>query len=159
MALKKCKECGHEVSTSAAACPSCGAKVPKKTSMITWIVVLFIGASFALSFMGGDNKASNAVASKPADAKDQKNREFLWVEKGKESVLARLKDPDSATFKEVYFFRSKSDVPVACGQVNSKNALGGYAGYQHFISAGSPDRTWLEDDVKDFENLWNQFCR
>ncbi|MES2661810.1 MAG: zinc ribbon domain-containing protein [Pseudomonadota bacterium] len=42
MALVKCKECSEEVSTSAKACPKCGAKVPKKTSLFTWLVVLLI---------------------------------------------------------------------------------------------------------------------
>ena len=38
MALVKCKECGHEVSTKAKACPKCGAEQPKGTSLTTWIV-------------------------------------------------------------------------------------------------------------------------
>lgn len=42
MALVKCKECGEEVSTKAKACPKCGAKAPKKTSLFTWLVVAFI---------------------------------------------------------------------------------------------------------------------
>ncbi len=42
MALAKCKECGEKVSTKAKACPSCGAKAPKKTSLFTWIILIFI---------------------------------------------------------------------------------------------------------------------
>lgn len=42
MAIKKCKECGKEVSTKAASCPNCGAKTPKKTSPFTWLVLLII---------------------------------------------------------------------------------------------------------------------
>src|ERR1700676_1905973 len=42
MALVKCKECGEQVSTSAKSCPKCGAKPPKKTSMITWVVGFFL---------------------------------------------------------------------------------------------------------------------
>lgn len=42
MALVKCKECGAEVSTKANACPKCGAKAPKKTSLFTWLVLIFI---------------------------------------------------------------------------------------------------------------------
>jgi hypothetical protein len=41
MALVKCKECGEQVSTSAKNCPKCGAKPPKKTSIVTWIVLIF----------------------------------------------------------------------------------------------------------------------
>lgn len=42
MALVKCKECGSEVSTKAKKCPSCGAKAPKKTSLVTWFVLAVI---------------------------------------------------------------------------------------------------------------------
>jgi len=42
MALVKCKECGEEVSTQAKTCPKCGAKAPKKTSIFTWLVLIFI---------------------------------------------------------------------------------------------------------------------
>lgn len=42
MALVKCKECGEKVSTKAKACPNCGAKAPKKTSLFTWLVLIFI---------------------------------------------------------------------------------------------------------------------
>lgn len=40
MALIKCKECGTEVSTEAAACPKCGAKPKTKLSIIHWIGIL-----------------------------------------------------------------------------------------------------------------------
>lgn len=42
MALVKCKECGEDVSTKAKSCPKCGAKAPKKTSLFTWFVLVFI---------------------------------------------------------------------------------------------------------------------
>jgi hypothetical protein len=42
MALVKCKECGLDVSTGAKSCPKCGATVPKKTSLFTWLVLLLI---------------------------------------------------------------------------------------------------------------------
>lgn len=42
MALVKCKECGGKVSTKAKTCPNCGAKLPKKTSIVTWAVLMLI---------------------------------------------------------------------------------------------------------------------
>lgn len=42
MALVKCKECGEEVSNKAKSCPKCGAKAPKKTSLLTWLVLILI---------------------------------------------------------------------------------------------------------------------
>lgn len=43
MAMTKCKECGEKISTKAESCPNCGAKAPKKTSALTWIVTVIIG--------------------------------------------------------------------------------------------------------------------
>ena len=46
MALAKCKECGEKVSTKAKTCPTCGAKAPKKTSVLVWILLGVIGYVF-----------------------------------------------------------------------------------------------------------------
>jgi len=35
MAMTKCRECGHAVSSDAKACPNCGAKDPSMSSYIT----------------------------------------------------------------------------------------------------------------------------
>ena len=43
MALKKCRECGNDVSTEAAGCPRCGAVVKKK-----WTFLRLLGAAFLL---------------------------------------------------------------------------------------------------------------
>jgi len=42
MAIVKCKECGKNLSNKAASCPHCGAKMPRKTSLLTWLVLAFI---------------------------------------------------------------------------------------------------------------------
>ncbi len=42
MALKKCKECGKDISSKAELCPHCGAKAPKKTSLVTWLILILI---------------------------------------------------------------------------------------------------------------------
>ena len=47
-------------------------------------------------------------------------------------VRARLKDPDSARFQNI---RNVGRGEI-CGEVNAKNAFGGYVGFQHF---------WLKD--------------
>ena len=41
MAIKKCKECGKEVSTSAKMCPHCGKRYP--TGGLTWPAKIFLG--------------------------------------------------------------------------------------------------------------------
>jgi hypothetical protein len=64
MALVKCKECDEQVSTSAKACPKCGAKPPKKTSTITWIV----GIVVAFGIYGAIRAPSAKTASEPASS-------------------------------------------------------------------------------------------
>src|SRR5688572_2860517 len=52
MALKPCRECGAQVSTSAKTCPHCGVKSPvKKRSVLAWgvfaiVVALIISSKF-----------------------------------------------------------------------------------------------------------------
>lgn len=86
-------------------------------------------------------------------------KEFAWMERGKDAVRSLLKDPGSAEFREVYFHRGDEDIPMVCGQVNSKNGFGGYVGYQYFISAGNPVLTFLQNHESDFRNVWDRFCR
>ena len=56
MALMKCKECGGKVSTKAAACPSCGAKIGQGKSLFAellgGIISLIILGAMALVFIG-----------------------------------------------------------------------------------------------------------
>lgn len=85
-------------------------------------------------------------------------QELLWVERGKQVVKSKLKDPNSAEFRNVFFHRGSDDIPVTCGEVNSKNSFGGFGGFQKFISAGSAEMTFLEEEVSDFWNLWNTLC-
>ncbi|WP_342632179.1 zinc ribbon domain-containing protein [Marinobacter alkaliphilus] len=63
MALVKCKECGSDVSTKAKACPKCGAKAPKKTSLFTWLVTGFVAAAMIGVFTSDPSSTSNRSAS------------------------------------------------------------------------------------------------
>ena len=40
MTMKNCRECSREISSKADKCPHCGAKVPKKTSWVVWLVLV-----------------------------------------------------------------------------------------------------------------------
>ena len=89
------------------------------------------------------------------------DREEIWIQKGKALVAAKLEDPESAEFRNVFFNRgaAANNLPMTCGEVNSRNASGLPTGYRKFVSAGSPDRTHFEDDVDgDFGDVWDLFC-
>ena len=85
-------------------------------------------------------------------------KEYAWMDKGKQAVKARLKDPGSAKFQNVYFHRGGMDIPVTCGEVNSKNSFGGYTGFQRFVSGGKAELTFLETEAADFSSVWRQLC-
>ena len=89
------------------------------------------------------------------------DREEIWIQKGKDAVRIRLEDPESAEFRNVFFNRgaAANNLPMTCGEVNSRNASGLPTGYRKFVSAGSPARTHFEDEVDgDFGDVWDLFC-
>lgn len=98
------------------------------------------------------------VFSMNANAYSNKSKEDLWNAKSQLAVKNKLKDSGSAQFRNIYFHRGKDGIPMTCGEVNSKNSFGGYSGYQRFISAGSVENTYLEEEVSDFNQVWIIFC-
>lgn len=56
-----------------------------------------------------------------------------------------LRDPSSATFRNVHFGKrpppTKTLKIIVCGEVNARNGFGGFTGYQHFIVSGSEVHT------------------
>lgn len=84
-----------------------------------------------------------------------------WMEIGMEMVRARLKDPGAAQFRNVYFNKwAKTGAPFTCGEVNAKNAMGGYIGFKRFIAANKRIPAYFEQDFPEgiFEELWRPLC-
>ena len=103
MALKKCKECGAEISSSAKRCPQCGKKQKSTGAVILGIIILIIG----IGMLGGntsqittDTTLSNTTTSTSIVTKENYDK----IEEGmtKEEVKAILGEPTSI---------SESDTP------------------------------------------------
>ena len=93
-------------------------------------------------------------------AQDEEWRKQAWVDKGKDAVRAKLRDGPSAQFRDTFFNRGANNIPMTCGYVNSKNAFGGYSGFQRFVSGGKVEATFLEEEVADdFGAIWRGFCQ
>lgn len=126
----------------------------------TWLGLLIAAAALwiVVRLMTGGEDLS--IGHGPSPVAAQASREAEWMVRGKAAVLEKLKDPDSADFRNVRFHQGKDGVPMTCGEVNSKNSFGGYGGFQRFISAGRADLTFLAEqmDARDFAEVWNQFC-
>lgn len=167
MAVKNCKECGKQVSTKAKKCPHCGAKAPKRTSLLVWVLIGVIGYVFYMVGQGNlDTAPSKAESSlsaeqqaeieREAERRAQASYERDLVYEAKKTVAASLKDPDSAQFRDVFFNETAKGGSVVCGQVNSKNSLGAYTGFQRFISNGQT--TFLEEKDSNIGETWAQVC-
>ncbi len=91
-------------------------------------------------------------------------KQQVWIVVTQDHVKSRLRDPDSAKFRNVAFRvfdkLEKGPVPVVCGEVSSKNGYGGYSGYQGFIGSGKV-LLYLEKDFAagEFATSWNLMCK
>ena len=63
MALIACKDCGTEVSTSARACPKCGAKVPKVKWWL-WIPLALIVLFFSFPYIAHSPSERAAISAR-----------------------------------------------------------------------------------------------
>jgi hypothetical protein len=61
-------------------------------------------------------------------------RQFVLLPPLKAQVLRQLTDPDSAQWRDLHYYGDWTPSGgLLCGEVNAKNAMGGYAGYRTFI--------------------------
>ncbi len=67
---------------------------------------------------------------------DPSAKEFAYIDNETAVLKRRLKDPDSALFRNLYVSR-KLGAPIVCGEVNAKTSFGGYLGFQRFLGASA----------------------
>lgn len=66
---------------------------------------------------------------------------------GKLNVRRKLKDGDSAKFRDLVVSNSGDPLWALCGSVNSKNGFGAYTGYKRFVAFADGDApTIIEDE-------------
>ena len=100
MALTKCKECSHEVSTEAKICPNCGAKVKKPVGLGGWILIAILGFIVYQCTTSLDkvNTSPNATANSGSSA-GEPTRPLGWTYR---------EDHDKLTSKTIRFAFAKS---------------------------------------------------
>ena len=89
------------------------------------------------------------------------------IVEGKAAVASHLRDPGSATFRNLTLFKPTT----LCGEVNAKNGFGGYAGFEAFVYDGRNKivkihETVLTDDEElsrlrniGFQAMHSAFCK
>ncbi|MRW86650.1 hypothetical protein GJ698_21495 [Pseudoduganella sp. FT26W] len=96
-----------------------------------------------------------AACGKTAAQKQQEEAATLTT-LGEKYVKEKILEPNQAQFRNQFI--GKGGAP--CGEVNAKDAFGGYIGYQRYISVAR-DLTLLAQDVSpaEFEAQWQQLCK
>lgn len=138
MALVKCKECGSKVSTKAAACPQCGAKINKGMGCGTLIIVvciafLIVGVMLpSIGRSGGSGSVStdtpsespsppsiNSGTGTPTGGQPPPNPPLSRQEDISVQNLVVKRVPSGSSTRFRYFFATKNngDTPFA-GNVN-----------------------------------------
>jgi hypothetical protein len=99
MALKPCRECGKDVSTDAATCPSCGVKSPTKRPLNKGVLLLaLVGVYAVYAVLNPTPKATPEQAA--AKAANDRQAQVLRETEGlcQFAVKRQLKAPSSAKF-------------------------------------------------------------
>lgn len=169
-----CSNCGAEIAPTSRFCASCGTKCvvekpmpPTKSNWKVWVWVVgaFVGLillAAIISHTSGPDSKTQSSSSETASSQHSTSSEQVQADNEKwfkgeivtpfllGQVKDRLKDPDSAKFRNVTLFhdfvpRSDGDGRetsiggyALCGEVNARNGFGGYDGYTQFVSM-----TWV----------------
>lgn len=99
MALKKCKECGHEVSKKADKCPNCGAPQKRKPYGCGTLIVIVLLGGLLVSLFTGNNTSSTkppsqsdkSVSSLPVKTSEEKKNDYVATLKREIEGLSNYK--------------------------------------------------------------------
>lgn len=163
MALQKCHECAKDVSSEAASCPNCGAKVKavevaEDRKPAGWLTYSLLGLA-AIIFIPAMINSVNPTQLTPEEqaamlkqtAADEKNREdesnrrSLAVATAA-SIKRSLRDPDSLQFD---IMRVNGDASVVCAAYRARNGFGGMN--REFIVV-------VKDIASQSAAAWNKHC-
>jgi hypothetical protein len=164
MALIKCEDCGRDVTRSAKVCPQCGAKVPKKTSFLTWIIGAFLLAVVISAIVSNKNTTAPAVAvsqdasltpeQQGKNKPDNRKRDAQLQAAALALTLKHAaKDP---TAFELTSLTVKPD-DAACYEYRAKHTFGAiFSGEAVLSTAG---KLYVKEHSVDlFAKTWNKEC-
>ena len=101
MAMKKCKECGAEVSSSAKKCPQCGKKLKHTGLIIAIIIILLIVFIAAINSDNTNNNVTTQTSSVSTEVKKEEEKKITYKEITVDKLDKDLEN-NAATAKDKY---------------------------------------------------------
>lgn len=163
-----CPRCREPMHMTATRCPHChadftpdevraniaGKKTDARGCLIIAAAAIGLAGLAAVSFSsGGDDDAVSVASASPSAGEI-----YAWEEAAKQVVRERLRDPESAEFRDLVVHPGDAGTAtIICGKVNSRNGFGGMTGPQHFIAGGT---VMLEEEfsASQWQIAWSRFC-
>lgn len=144
MAMTTCKECGKEISTTAAACPHCGAKPYKPSGCM---IVVIAGAALLLISSMIDNKPAPPPKTAEQLAQDaSKEAAFQKVVGALQTIKRTNRNPNSVTWESV---RANDDASLICVEFRGQNGFGGMS--REFV-------IYVKNKATQSTEAWNGLC-
>ena len=100
MALKECKECGAEISSSAKSCPKCG-KTQKHTGLVVLLCIIAIFMGIAVGLSGNIDTSSLTSSSTTTSVVTKENYDKIKKGMTEKEVKKILGEPQTVSESEI----------------------------------------------------------
>lgn len=166
---KICRFCRHEFKPSNTARPVATTQPEKTSSGAVWGclgIIVFLGVIGSIAGSSDEDPSTTNATAATAEAKEaaapespyaDTAKQAAWIAAGQVAIKNQLRDPGSAKFRNVHFY-SGGGVPVTCGEVNAKNAFGGYTGFERFVAAADIISATESQVDGGLGPVWDKYC-
>ena len=74
-------------------------------------------------------------------------------------VRKQMKEPDTTEFRNWSYVKAAESLPpTICGEVTSKNSMGGMTGFRKFLIKTDTTEFGIEKSTDGFDDIYNEFC-
>lgn len=154
MALLICKECGNTFSSTAKACPHCGARVKSKVSLGRVVLVVLVILISAVYYVVKREYAPGTVVQTDKKAEEKKQDEAVQRAMAGARILKKaMLDREDFLLDRALVI---SGTGTVCYQYRTSNAQGVIVRGQAVLSGD--DTSLYTNEMHGFSRLWNMEC-